>query len=108
MNRIDLNDTNETNNENKNENNNNSIYSKEKLLKERINYFKNKCINNLTNEKYLQAYNYLVKSKKNKNNEINNRNIRDNLIEILGKEDIGYWHLLDQILLFEDMLNDKK
>ena len=107
LNKIDLNDTSEANNENKNENNNNLIYSKEKLLNERINYFKNKCISNLTKEKYLKAYNYLVKNKKNKNNEINNRDIRNNLIEILGKEDIGYWHLIDQILLFEDMLNYK-
>ena len=97
---------NDKNNDNKNENNN--IYTKEKLLNERIKYFKIKCINNLKEEKYNEAYNYLVKIKNNKRSDINNRDIRENLIKILGKDNIGFWHLIDQIIFFEEMLNDRQ
>ena len=101
-NKIGFNDTNEV------ENNTLVNNTKEKLLNERINYFKSKCLNNLEKEQYDKAYNYLVKMKKNNGSEINNRDIRDNLIKILGENNIGYWHLIDQILLFEDMLNDRQ
>ena len=104
--KCELNETN--NNENENDNSNNFIYSKQKILNDRINYFKNKCIYNLKEEKYLEAYNYLVKIKINNHSEINNREIREHLIKILGKENIGYWHLIDQILLFENMLNNRQ
>ena len=102
LNKCELIGLNETNNENENDNNNVN-YSKQKILNDRINYFKNKCINNLKEEQYLEAYNYLVKIKIN-HSEINNREIREHLIKILGKENLGYWHLIDQILLFENML----
>ena len=101
-NKIGFNDTNEV------ENNTLVNNTKEKLLNERIYYFKSKCLNNLEKEQYDKAYNYLVKMKKNNGSEINNRDIRDNLIKILGENNIGYWHLIDQILLFEDMLNDRQ
>ena len=78
--------------------------SKEKILNERINLFKNKCINFLKQEKYEKAYNYLVKIKNKNENDIDNRNIREHLIKILGKDNIAYWHLIDQIILFEQML----
>ena len=109
LNKIDFPcEINEKNNYNKNENNNILNNRKEKLLNERIKYFKMKCINNLKDEKYNEAYNYLVKIKNNKTSDINNRDIRENLIKILGKDNIAYWHLIDQIILFEDMLNDRQ
>ena len=96
---IKLKKLNESNNINKDDN------SKEKILNERINLFKNKCINFLKQEKYEKAYNYLVKIKNKNENEIDNRNIREHLIIILGKDNIAYWHLIDQIILLEQMLN---
>ena len=96
---IKLKKLNESNNINKADN------SKEKILNERINLFKNKCINFLKQEKYEKAYNYLVKIKNKNENEIDNREIREHLIIILGKDNIAYWHLIDQIILLEQMLN---
>ena len=96
---IKLKKLNESNNINKDDN------SKEKILNERINFFKNKCINFLKQEKYEKAYNYLVKIKNKNENEIDNRDIREHLIIILGKDNIAYWHLIDQIILLEKMLN---
>ena len=96
---IKLKKLNESNNINKDDN------SKEKILNERINLFKNKCINFLKQEKYEKAYNYLVKIKNKNENEIDNREIREHLIIILGKDNIAYWHLIDQIILLEKMLN---
>ena len=96
---IKLKKLNESNNINKADN------SKEKILNERINLFKNKCINFLKQEKYEKAYNYLVKIKNKNENEIDNRDIREHLIIILGKDNIAYWHLIDQIILLEQMLN---
>ena len=78
--------------------------NKEKILNERIIYFKNKCIDFLKKEKYEKAYNYLIKIKKKNDNNVENRDVKDHLIRILGKENIGYWHLIDQIILFEQML----
>ena len=85
------------------------INSKNKILTERINYFKNKCIESLGKKIFIDAYNYVAKNKKNKNknNDINNREIRENLMNMFGKDSIGYWHLIDQILMLEEILNDK-
>ena len=101
-NKIELN----SNRKNYDNNNNYSNNSKEKLLNEKIKIFKNKCIKCLKEEKYLKAYNYLYSIKKN-TKEISNLEIRENLIKILEKRNIGYWHLIEQILLFEEMLNDR-
>ena len=92
---------------NKNEENkidNDIDNSKEKIINERINYFKKKCIDSIKEEKYEKAYNYLIKIKNKNENDIDNRNIREHLIKILGKDNIAYWHLIDQIILFEQML----
>ena len=92
---------------NKNEENkidNDIDNSKEKIINERINYFKKKCIDSIKEEKYEKAYNYLIKIKNKNENNIYNRNIREHLIKILGKDNIAYWHLIDQIILFEQML----
>jgi len=83
---------------------NNVDYSKEKIINERINFFRNKCINFLKQEKFEKAYNYLVKIKNKNENDVDNRDIREHLIRILGKDNIGYWHFLDQIIILEQML----
>ena len=90
------------NEENKIDNDTNN--TKEKIINERINYFKKKCIDSIKEEKYEKAYNYLIKIKNKNENNIDNRNIREHLIKILGKDNIAYWHLIDQIILFEQML----
>ena len=92
---------------NKNEENkidNDIDNSKEKIINERINYFKKKCIDSIKEEKYEKAFNYLIKIKNKNENNIDNRNIREHLIKILGKDNIAYWHLIDQIILCEQML----
>ena len=90
------------NEENKIDNDTNN--TKEKIINERINYFKKKCIDSIKEEKYEKAYNYLIKIKNKNEKNIDNRNIREHLIKILGKDNIAYWHLIDQIILFEQML----
>ena len=88
-----------------NESNANNVdYSKEKIINERINFFRNKCINFLKQEKFEKAYNYLVKIKNKNENDVDNRDIKEHLIRILGKDNIGYWHFLDQIIILEQML----
>ena len=82
----------------------NNENTKEKIINERINFFKNKCIDSLKEEKFEKAYNYLVTIRKKNENDVDNRDIREHLIRILGKDNIGYWHLIDQIILFEQML----
>ena len=89
-----------------NESNNNSESTKEKIINERIDFFRNKCIDSLKQEKFDKAYNYLAKIKNKNENDIDNRDIREHLIKILGKDNIGYWHLIDQIILFEQMLTN--
>ena len=97
----------EMGNEN-NKKNNEGMSNKEIIINERINYFKNRCIKALGENLFLRAYDYLLKIKQNKNNNnIDSSKIRGNLVNIFGKSNIGYWQLIDQILFFEDFLNDK-
>ena len=84
--------------------NNVGMNNKEIILNERINYFKNKCKESLGEKIFFNAYNYLSGAKKSKNMEVNNREIRENLINIFGKDNIGYWQLIEQILILEDIL----
>ena len=49
----------------------------------------------------------MIKIKEKNENEVDNGNVREHLIKILGKDNIGYWHLIAQIILFEQMLKDK-
>ena len=53
---------------------------------------------------FFNANNYLSRVKKSKNMEVNNREIREHLINIFGKDNIGYWQLIEQILILEDIL----
>ena len=82
------------------------INSKEKILNERIDTFRNRCIESLGMKIFMDAYNYLAEIKKNKNKKVNNSDIRSNLINIFGKNNIGYWHLLEQIFILQDLLKE--
>ena len=88
---------------NKNEENkidNDIDNSKEKIINERINYFKKKCIDSIKEEKYEKAYNYLIKIKNKNENDIDNRNIREHLIKILGKDNIYNFYNFILIISF--------
>ena len=109
-----LNKSNENNNNNLEIKNNNEVNpnekgmnNKQRILSERINYFKKKCNESLGEKIFLDAYNYLSKVKKNKNMNINNLDIRENLMNMFGRDNIGFWQLIEQILILEDILNDK-
>lgn len=80
--------------------------NKQMILSERINYFKKKCNESLGEKIFLDAYNYLSKVKKNKNVNVNNLEIRENLMNMFGRDNIGFWQLIEQILILEDILND--
>lgn len=90
---------------NKLEDNNENMTNKEMILNERINFFKGKCVNFLGPTIFSKAYNHLRKIKQNKNVEVNNSNIRQELSDMFGKSNIGYWQLIDQIIFLEDLLN---
>jgi serine/threonine protein kinase len=109
-----LNKSKENNNNNLEFKNNDEVNPNEKgmnnkqiILNERINYFKKKCNDSLGEKIFLDAYNYLSKVKKNKNMNVNNLEIRENLMNMFGRDNIGFWQLIEQILILEDILNDK-
>ena len=93
-------------NKNINEGNNNEnmiLTNKEKLINERILFFRNRCINSLGQKLFNKAYEYL------KNNQGRNTEpirVREHLTNIFGKNNIGFWQLIDQILILEKMLNE--
>ena len=72
------------------------------IINKRINYFKERCLKSLGNNFYNKAYNYLKNDRK--NNFSNKDKIREHLTNTFGKNNIGYWQLIDQILLLEEIL----
>ena len=109
----DNNDLNIVNNynylkENLKQNNSNKILNKQvindknRILNKRIDFFKERCLKSLGENFYNKAYNYLKEARK--NNFPNNDKIREYLSNNFGKNNIGYWQLIDQILLLEDIL----
>ena len=83
-------------------NNNRINTNKSMLLNKRINFFKERCLKSLGNNFYNKAYDYLKNVRKNKY--ISNETKREYLSNTFGKNNIGYWQLIDQILLLEDIL----
>ena len=95
------------NSNNKSKNNiknisNNAMNDKNMIINKRINFFKDRCLKSLGNNFYNKAYNYLKNARK--NNYLNNDKIREYLSNTFGKNNIGYWQLIDQILFLEDIL----
>ena len=93
----------QANNSNNKNVNNNPMNDKNIIINKRINFFKDRCLKSLGNNFYNRAYNYLKNARKNQN--LNNDKIREYLSNTFGKNNIGYWQLIDQILLLEDILN---
>ena len=58
---------------------------------------------------YKYNWEFLKKEKYKKNNNKNiNYNLRERLTTILGKENIGFWQMINQIIILEDLLNKNK
>ena len=72
------------------------------IINKRINFFKERCLKSLGNNFFNKAYNYLKNDRK--NNFSNKDKIREHLTNTFGKNNIGYWQLIDQILLLEEIL----
>ena len=101
----DVQKENEQINEDKDNNNHND---KNYILDERISFFKNRCINSLGQKLFNKAYDYLknVNLYNNTNkNIIEPITIREHLVNLFGKNNIGFWQLIDQILLLENIKN---
>ena len=95
---------NDINQLNPNELENNYLNEKQFIINNRIKYFKERCIKALGNNFYNKAYNYLKKMRN--NNSINNDIKREYLSDTFGKNNIGYWQLIEQILILEDILEN--
>ena len=80
------------------------------IIMKRIDFYKNRCINIIGKKVYAKAYDKLKKDKQNikKNNENSDYNLREELTSILGKNNIGFWQMINQILILEDLLNKNK
>ena len=87
---------------NKEIDNNEDIGDKSFIINKRINFFKERCVKSLGKNFYNKAYNFLKNDRK--NNFSNKDKIREHLSNTFGKNHIGYWQLIDQILLLEDIL----
>lgn len=96
---------NELNQPNKNiENENNFVNEKQFIINKRIKCYKDRSIKALGNNFYNKAYNYLKKTRN--DNLINNDIKREYLSDTFGKNNIGYWQLIEQILILEDILQN--
>ena len=80
------------------------------IIMKRIDFYKNRCINIIGKKVFAKAYDKLKKDKQNikKNNENSDYNLREELTSILGKNNIGFWQMINQILILEDLLNKNK
>ena len=115
INDINLNDNEFTNNRDEEELINhknkieNLINNPNSLIMNRIEFYKNRCINIIGKKVFAKAYECI---KNDKQNRINNNNIdynlREKLTTILGKTNIGFWQMINQVLLLEDLLNQNK
>ena len=70
-------------------------------MQERIKFLKHRCIGSLGNQLFEKALSSLQANIQKSADEI-----REILIKILGEESIGYWAILDQIVLFEGILDE--
>jgi len=79
------------------------------LIMERIDFYKNRCINIIGKKVFQRAYDIIKTDKQNKiaNKKID-YNIREKLMNILGKSNIGFWQMINQVLTLEDLLNKNK
>ena len=87
----------------------NLIKNPNELIMERIDFYKNRCINIIGKKVFQRAYEFLKSDKQNKiaNKKIE-YNVREKLMNILGKNNIGFWQMINQVLMLEDLLNKNK
>ena len=79
------------------------------LIIKRIDFYKNRCINIIGKKNFSRAYEVLKTDKQNKiSNKKVDYNIREKLTSILGKNNIGFWQMINQILMLEELLNKNK
>ena len=79
------------------------------LIMERIDFYKNRCLNIIGKKVFSRAYEFLKTDKQNKiSNKKIDYNTREKLTNILGKNNIGFWQMINQILMLEDLLNKNK
>ena len=87
----------------------NLIKNPNELIMERIDFYKNRCINIIGKKVFQRAYEFLKSDKQNKiaKKKIE-YNVREKLMNILGKNNIGFWQMINQVLMLEDLLNKNK
>ena len=118
-NKVLNNNNNENNNYRSNKNEEELINHKQKieilinkpddLIMERIDFYKNRCVNIIGRKVFQRAYEFLKTDKLNKiANKKVDYNVREKLTNILGKNNIGFWQMINQILMLEDILNKNK
>jgi len=87
----------------------NLINNPNNLIMERIDFYKNRCLNIIGKKVFSRAYEFLKTDKQNKmSNKKIDYNTREKLTNILGKNNIGFWQMINQILILEDLLNKNK
>ena len=72
-------------------------------LKDRIKFFRHRCVASLGNNMYEKAYDYLKDAI---SEGASAEEKRDGLVQILGEDWIGFWAILDQILFYEGMIDE--
>ena len=80
----------------------NLIKNPNELIMERIDFYKNRCINIIGKKVFQRAYEFLKSDKQNKiaNKKIE-YNVREKLMNILGKNNIGFWQMINPLLLVD-------
>ena len=87
----------------------NLINNPNNLIMERIDFYKNRCLNIIGKKVFSRAYEFLKADKQNKiSNKKIDYNTREKLTNILGKNNIGFWQMINQVLMLEDLLNKNK
>lgn len=72
-------------------------------LKDRIKLYKHRCVSSLGYNMYERSYEFLKNAVK---KGVSTEERRNGLIKIMGEESIGFWALLDQILFFEELIEE--
>jgi len=74
-----------------------------KMIVEKIDFYKKRCTDIIGSKKFTRAYECIKSNKNNKKNP--DSNLREKLMTILGKDNIGFWQMINQVLVLEDLLN---
>ena len=85
----------------------NLINNPNNIIMERIDFYKSRCINIIGRKTFTKAYECIKNEKQNKN-KISDFNLKEKLTSILGKTNIGFWQIINQVIMLEDLLNLNK